>query len=240
MRALPVLALCASLVSAAAAHAGSVNYLEQRRQVFARAGDTDTVDAPDFGPFDAIAMASAENEDTRVRAETRLTSELTQTLISFVARLELEGEDLDPTDDVIDNLGQTADTNNRIVFELTKPQRFHFVVSVTNEGEDFDDQGTSSLTGPDEFFLFSFGGLEETGVLAPGKYTLIDIHDLTKEGQIPITASTDVSLRLELAAIPLPPALWPGLGLLAALGAWAAYQKRATRSGAIPRLQCRA
>ena len=239
MRALPLLALCAYLVSAAAAHAGPVNYLEQRRQVFARAGDTDTVDAPDFGPFDAVATASAQNEDTRVRAETRLTSELTQTFISFVARLELEGEDLDPSDDVIDNLGQTADTDNRIVFELTEPHRFHFVVSFTTEGSG-DDQGFSSLSGPDEFSLFSFGDLDETGVLAPGKYTLIFFDDLTKEGGIPTTASNDVSLRLKLAVVPLPPALWPGLGLLAALGAWGAYRKRATRSGAIPRPQYRA
>src|SRR5688572_16721844 len=71
MRALPLLALCAAVVSSAA-QAAPVNYISQERVATARAGDTDTVEAPDFGPFDGVAMASAENEDTRVCAETRL------------------------------------------------------------------------------------------------------------------------------------------------------------------------
>ena len=214
------------LLSTVTASAAPVNYINQVRVVTARAGDTDTVEAPDFGPFDGVAMASAENEDTRVRAEARLTSELTQTLMSFVGRLELEGEDLDPTDDVLENLGQNANTHSIIEFELTLPHTFHSVASATFEGSG-DRQSFVHLGGP--------GGssttlnLEQTGLLAPGEYRLDFVHDLTSESGIPITASDDVSLRFELAVIPLPAALWPGLGVLAALGARAAYRKRHVR-----------
>jgi hypothetical protein len=222
MRNASLLVFCAFLFTSAA-QAASVNYISQERVVTARAGGTDSVEAPDFGPFSGVATASAENEDTRVRAEARLTSQLTQTVMSFLGRLELEGEDLDPSDDVLENLDQSANTHSTIRFELTLPHTFRSSQSFTSEGPS-DRQGVALLSGPGGFSTTLEG--DQTGVLAPGEYRLDFTHDASSEADIPITASVDFSQRIELTVIPLPAGLWPGLGLFAAVVARAAHRKR--------------
>jgi hypothetical protein len=220
------LPLAFGLVLASAAVAAPVNYISQERAVVARAGettDTSQVPAVDFGAITIVASASAVNEDTSVRADARLTSDLTQTVMSFVGRLELQGEDLDPSDDVLDNLGQSANTHNTIVFELTLPHTFRSVQSFTAEGES-DRQGIALLSGPGGFSEVLAPGT--SGRLEVGEYRLDFNHDIGSEAGIPLTASVDFVQTVELAVIPLPAALWPGLALLAAIVAGSAYRKR--------------
>jgi hypothetical protein len=219
-----VLAGC--LLLAAPALAGPVNYISQERQVQARAGETQTVDAPDFGPFHGVATASGEDEFTRVSAEARLDSELTESLMSFVARLELQGEDIDPSDDVLDNLGQSASAHAMIVFELTEPHTFRSVQSAELIGQG-DLQGILLLTGPDNFGATLSPGL--TGLLQPGEYRLDVVYDLSSEASVPLNATYNAMQQIELVVIPLPAAMWPAMGVLAAMGAVAAHRKRHLR-----------
>lgn len=229
------------------AGAASVSYIEQTRSVEARAGhtfdvdeDVDSESAADLGPFDASVTVSIEDlsDGDTAFASTSQSSVLGADGILASGGLNASsGGEFALSRSIVD-----------VVFELTDPAHYSLFLDLEDtSGDEFnvDVSFQYSTTTPTLHFFRLVGDSqavladvteddilgspytlehEFTGELAPGRYRFLFVGEVDnfESGGLGGWANFDYSTGLRLhdspAVIPLPPALWAGLGMLGFMG----------------------
>lgn len=231
------------LGTATSASAASVSYLEQTRSVEAQAGvsrddaeDAESEAATDFDLFDATVTASYEDphDGDKGHARTSQLSSLGDDGISTQGSLDASSfGEFSLSRSIVD-----------VVFDLTAPAHYSLFLNLEDtSGDDVNpDRGFEDSTRTPTLEFFKIVGesqilLEDvtrsdilggpytlehefTGELAPGRYRFLffgEVNTLEGFGGAG-EAEFDYSTGLDLQVIPLPPALWAGLGMLGFMG----------------------